>query len=206
MSSFTIIVAATRTNGIGQNGRLPWRLPKEIAYFARVTSTAPEGSMNAVIMGRNTWESIPQKFRPLPRRINIVISGNQEYPLPSDASSPCYLHNELDSALRWTGGVEKTIHRRFIIGGALLYSECLSPKLLSPSSTPPVNRILLTRIIEPAFEECDVYMPDFLADGGEQPQWTRASHQELEDWVGGAVPTGLQVENGVTYEFQMWVR
>ena len=48
-------------------------------YFARVTSTAPENKTNAVIMGRNTWESIPLKFRPLPGRANIVLTSQQAY-------------------------------------------------------------------------------------------------------------------------------
>jgi dihydrofolate reductase len=77
----TLIVAATRAHGIGKGGTLPWRLPKEMAYFARVTTHAPEGTMNAVVMGRNTWESIPLKFRPLRRRANIVISRNANYEL-----------------------------------------------------------------------------------------------------------------------------
>ena len=81
MTRLTLIVAATRTNGIGQNAQLPWRLPKEMAYFKRVTTNAPEGSMNAVVMGRNTWESIPQRFRPLDKRLNIVISSNKNYQL-----------------------------------------------------------------------------------------------------------------------------
>jgi dihydrofolate reductase len=81
MSKLTIIVAATKSNGIGQNARLPWRLPAEMAYFARVTSHAPEGQQNSVIMGRNTWESIPTKFRPLKNRINVVISRNKDYNL-----------------------------------------------------------------------------------------------------------------------------
>jgi dihydrofolate reductase len=81
MSRLTLIVAATKSNGIGQNARLPWRLPKEMAYFAQVTSNAPDGSSNAVIMGRNTWESIPKKFRPLKNRVNIVISRNKDYEL-----------------------------------------------------------------------------------------------------------------------------
>ena len=81
MSRLTIIVAATKGNGIGVNAGLPWRLSKEIKYFARVTTSAPEGSQNAVIMGRNTWESIPTKFRPLPKRTNIVISRNATYNL-----------------------------------------------------------------------------------------------------------------------------
>ena len=81
MTRLTIIVAATLNNGIGQNGRLPWRLSKEMQYFARVTSNAPEGSVNAVLMGRNTWESIPKKFRPLPKRVNVVVSSNRQYEL-----------------------------------------------------------------------------------------------------------------------------
>jgi dihydrofolate reductase len=81
MSRLTLIVAATKTNGIGQGSQLPWRLPKEMAYFKRVTSNAPDGRLNAVIMGRKTWESIPANFRPLPNRVNIVISRNADYQL-----------------------------------------------------------------------------------------------------------------------------
>lgn len=71
---FTLVVAATLADGIGHGSRLPWKLPKEMAYFARVTTNAPEGRMNAVIMGRKTWESIPAKFRPLKNRLNLVFS------------------------------------------------------------------------------------------------------------------------------------
>ena len=81
MSRLTLIVAATLENGIGQNGGLPWHLPKDMAYFAKATSNAPEGKKNAVVMGRNTWESIPMKFRPLKDRVNVVISRNKEYQL-----------------------------------------------------------------------------------------------------------------------------
>lgn len=81
MTRLTLIVAATTNNGIGQSGKLPWRLSKEMAHFARVTSNAPEGKMNAVIMGRNTWESIPKKFQPLLKRINVVISRNKDLDL-----------------------------------------------------------------------------------------------------------------------------
>lgn len=80
MSRLTLVVAATRTNGIGQNGSLPWQLPQEMSYFARATiKTAPEGKVNAVIMGRNTWESIPRKFTPLKDRVNVVVSRIEKY-------------------------------------------------------------------------------------------------------------------------------
>ena len=81
MTRLTLIVAATVANGIGQGSRLPWRLPKEMAFFARATTNAPDGTVNAVVMGRNTWESIPDRFRPLKERLNIVISRNKEYQL-----------------------------------------------------------------------------------------------------------------------------
>lgn len=73
--SLALIVACTAKNGIGKDGGLPWRLPKEMGYFARATSSAPAGKHNAVIMGRNTWESIPSKFRPLKDRFNIVVTS-----------------------------------------------------------------------------------------------------------------------------------
>jgi dihydrofolate reductase len=81
MFRLTIIVAATKNNGIGQNSTLPWHLPKEMKYFAHATSAAPDGKSNAVIMGRNTWESIPKKYRPLSNRVNLIISRNKDYEL-----------------------------------------------------------------------------------------------------------------------------
>jgi dihydrofolate reductase len=93
MSRLTIIVAATKSNGIGSNSRLPWRLPREIKYFAQVTSNAPDEKQNVVIMGRNTWESIPKKFRPLPKRMNVVISRNHEYDLYATHAPFIYLYS-----------------------------------------------------------------------------------------------------------------
>lgn len=75
----TLIVAATIANGIGHGGALPWRLPNEMAYFAKITSKAPERAINAVVMGRKSWESIPPKYRPLKNRLNVVVSRQPEY-------------------------------------------------------------------------------------------------------------------------------
>ena len=74
MTRLTLIVAATSANGIGKGGQLPWRLPRDMVYFAKVTSAAPEGKTNAVIMGRNTWESIQPRWRPFQKRMNIILS------------------------------------------------------------------------------------------------------------------------------------
>ena len=103
------------------------------------------------------------------------------------------------------GSESKPVHRAFIIGGASLYSEVLG--LSATTSSSVVDRILLTRIISPEFD-CDVFMPDFLKDQQEDGSkvWGRATHEALEAWVGFDVPEGEQEENGVKYEFQMWVR
>ena len=74
------ILACTHNGGIGLNGKLPWRLKEDMKLFKRITTTIQnpndkeKGKLNAVIMGRKTWESIPMKFRPLPNRINIILS------------------------------------------------------------------------------------------------------------------------------------
>jgi len=203
MSRLTLIVAATSTNGIGKGGQLPWRLTKEMAYFAKVTSAAPDEKTNAVIMGRNTWESIPPRFRPLQKRTNIVVSRNKDLDLGKTAETPLFLSNSLGSALDLLSNLPT--HRGFIIGGVSLYTDALA---LPPSSDEFVDRVLLTRISSPAFKDCDVYLPDFLSDeaSGGNVIWTRAQHEELKEWTGLDVPQGVQKENGVEYEFQMWTR
>ncbi|CAA7265820.1 unnamed protein product [Cyclocybe aegerita] len=206
MSRLTIVVAATKANGIGANTRLPWRLPKEMKYFAQVTSNAPDGCQNAVIMGRNTWESIPKKHRPLAKRVNIVVSRNKEYDLGSEAPS-VVLKDSLDSALSLLEPSDPDatrLHRGFVIGGATLYTESLSRPISSTGAS--VDRILLTRILSPDFSDCDAFMPDFLKPNEGKVEWMRSTHTALQEWVGFGVPEGEQEENGVKYEFQMWVR
>lgn len=211
MNRVTLIVAATTNNGIGQAGKLPWRLPREMQYFARVTTGqdgAPggEGKRNAVVMGRATWESIPRRFRPLPGRINFVVSRQAEYDLGLSSAdrkqgdhdgashtATAVLASSLDAALE--GAHAADANRVFVIGGARLYAAAL----------PLAERVLLTRITEPSFEECDVFMPDFIggAGGGE---WSRAPHEVLCAWAGFEVPRGVEEERGVKYEYEMWIR
>jgi len=189
-------------------------------YFAHVTSAAPEGRQNVVIMGRNTWESIPKKFRPLPKRLNVVISRNKDLDLfvcyvftrhaitltvkierrgTSDES--VVLKNNLKSGLSvLSERHHSNLNHGFIIGGATLYTESLALPL--SATEPGVDRVLLTRILSPNFDDCDVFMPDFIKEGG----WAKSTHAELQEWVGFEVAEGEQEENGVKYEFQMWVR
>lgn len=116
-----------------------------------------------------------------------------------------FLKSSLKSALAASAeSAESTnFHRGFIIGGAQIYAESLAMPL-SPTE-PGVDRVLLTRILSPDFD-CDVFLNDFLQEKEGKLEWRRALHKELQDWVGFEVPEGEQEENGVKYEFQMWVR
>ena len=68
------LIFARATNGvIGKDGSMPWHLPEDLAHFKRTTLGCP------VIMGRKTWDSLPPKFRPLPGRLNIVVTRNRAF-------------------------------------------------------------------------------------------------------------------------------
>ena len=119
-----LIVACTQDGGIGKGGQLPWRIPGDMAFFKRVTTDTPSGEkerLNAVIMGRKTWESIPAKFRPLPDRVNVVLSRNSAaLDLPTNVLSAASLHDALS-----TLDARMDIEQSFVIGGAEVYKEAL---------------------------------------------------------------------------------
>ena len=226
LPDLTLIVAATQQMGIGRAGTLPWTgLRKEMAYFARVTKRLSPGSatptsvdgtaaggggggvqQNAVIMGRKTWESIPTKFRPLPGRLNVVVSRQaslSSLPLPPPTSSSAsgsggvVLASSLDDALQQLSA-RAAVGRVFVIGGAQVYGAALGLTGLA-------RRVLLTRVRSPGFE-CDTFFPVGLSEGEEKGGWRRSGQEEMDRWVGEEVPRGVQTEAGTEYEFEMWER
>lgn len=141
--TFAIVVAADEARGIGRNGKLPWRLPRELAHFRRLTSGAPGGHQNAVIMGRKTFESIPAAQRPLPDRLNIVLSRELGY-APEGA-----LHaSSLDLALAEVADRPR-IDQIFVIGGGELFRAALEH--------PRCTRVYLT-LVHASFV-CDTHLP-----------------------------------------------
>ena len=74
--SISLVAAISKNNCIGKNGELPWNLPEDMKRVKELTVG------RNVIMGRRTWESIPEKYRPLPNRKNIVITSDSNYRLP----------------------------------------------------------------------------------------------------------------------------
>jgi len=94
MKSFSIVVAVDSEFGIGKVGTLPWHLPADMKHFKTVTTH--NASDNVVIMGRKTWDSIPEKFRPLSQRLNIVISRQEDLILPQGVLLAQCLEHALD--------------------------------------------------------------------------------------------------------------
>ena len=119
-ASLTLIAAVARNGVIGKDHRLPWHLPADLKHFKELTTG------RAVIMGRKTWESLPEKFRPLPDRRNIVVTRNAGY-----RAEGAVVVTSLPAALATAQSDEP-----FVIGGAELYAAAL----------PLADRLQLTEI------------------------------------------------------------
>jgi dihydrofolate reductase/thymidylate synthase len=149
--NLSVIVATTQKGGIGKDGALPWKLPEDMAHFKKVTLATVAGKSNAVIMGRKTWESIPEKFRPLAGRINVVLSRKAAEP---DFVSP-YSENVLTASSVANAleklGARSDVSEIFAIGGEAVYKEALE--------LPTCTRIFVTRIAKDI--ECDAFFPAF---------------------------------------------
>ncbi|KAF7532589.1 hypothetical protein G7054_g7798 [Neopestalotiopsis clavispora] len=193
--------------GIGRAGGLPWTgLKKEMAYFARVTKRlpqdAPPAAVNAVIMGRKTWDSIPPKFRPLKGRLNIVISRSHPETAPSSSAGGEVGQNleepvrvsSLERAVEYVSKQGGSVGRVFVIGGAQIYTAALQLR--------EAKRILLTKI-DTDFE-CDAFFSLRLFESQGDSKWAKCSKESLDAWTGETVPEGVQEENDTQYEFQMW--
>ena len=133
------LIFARSSNGvIGRNNTLPWHLPEDMAHFKRTTLGCP------VIMGRKTWDSLPPRFRPLPGRLNLVLTRQADWQAPgalrahslSQACSLCPLQSDA-----------------WVIGGAELFAQAL----------PLASTAVVTEI--DAVYEGDVFAPAL------GPQW-----------------------------------
>ncbi|MGY3320042.1 dihydrofolate reductase [Arthrobacter sp. TE12232] len=112
-----LVWAQTSTGVIGKSGTMPWHLPEDLKHFSSLTAGHP------VIMGRKTWESFPEKFRPLPGRTNIVITRQEAWG-GTPAAAGAVAVRSLDDALlesQFAPGNEMV----WIIGGGSIYAQAL---------------------------------------------------------------------------------
>lgn len=118
-----MIWAQTPDRVIGADGSMPWHLPEDLAHFKELTLGHP------VIMGRRTWESFPEQFRPLPGRTNIVMSRRQESAGAMREAGAVVVpgfQEALEAAAEADG-----LDLIWVIGGATLYEQALDVATLA---------------------------------------------------------------------------
>ena len=148
--NFSLVVGvAGADRAIGKLGKLPWESKKDMAHFKKVTTLAGSGLKNAVIMGRNTWLSIPQNFRPLSNRINIIITSNGTFKETNNLSEETIVCTSLTDAIS-VASANAIVDKIFVIGGQRLFEESLESLLC--------ERIIVTEI-ENTFLDCDTFFP-----------------------------------------------
>ena len=121
--NISIIVAVDENFLIGDNNKLPWHLPSDMKFFKEKTTG------HCVITGRKNYDSIPEKFRPLPNRTNIIITRQNNFSAPG-----AIIVNSVEDALQ--KAIKKDGDEIFIIGGSEIFKLFL----------PMVNKIYLTTI------------------------------------------------------------
>ncbi len=126
----SIIVAVDEKMAIGRDGIMPWNLSDDLKRFKAITTG------HTVVMGRNTWLSLP--FKPLKNRRNIVISRTMA------ATEGCEIATSIEQALELCESDEKV----FIIGGATIYNQLINS----------VDELIITHIHE-TFSNTDTFFP-----------------------------------------------
>jgi dihydrofolate reductase/thymidylate synthase len=163
MKSFSIIVAFDSQYGIGKKGELPWHLVLDLKHFKEITTTITDpAKKNAVIMGRKTWESLLPKFRPLPGRVNLVLS-KEGISLPPEV----LCSQSLDNALSLLSSFN--IENVFVIGGAQIYAHAIAHPLC--------QKLYVTHV--QGEYDCDVFFPPI----SQQFFPTSASEHYQEDGI-----------------------
>lgn len=170
-----IIVATCYRRGIGIKNGLPWRLKGDLNYFKENTIG---DNNNCVIMGKNTWNSLPKNSRPLKDRHNIIVSNsmktNVNYQILNKNNTT--ITSSLNEALELT--YTKRFSKTWIIGGANLYDSAIRTNL--------IDEIHITNITNDI--SCDTFFPDISKD---------YSVYSMSDWY---------KENNIKYRFEIHTR
>jgi len=125
------VFATDEKMGFAKDGKIPWHLGEDLAFFKDLTTrTHDPDKQNAVIMGRRTWEDIPDKHRPLKNRLNVVLTSSALGDIGAD--SQVFQFSSLAAALKVLNEAP-TIESIFVVGGEkLLRSELVQEDSLSP--------------------------------------------------------------------------
>jgi dihydrofolate reductase len=113
--SVGLIWAESEGGIIGFDGALPWHVPEDLAHFKELTLGSP------VIMGRKSWDALPERFRPLPGRRNIVVTRNSNW--RDDGAEVAF---SVDAALELAASGTPEGSIVWVIGGAQVFNSAMS--------------------------------------------------------------------------------
>lgn len=140
-----IIVAVCNENGIGHSNKLPWYYKEELRNFSKVTKGSGN---NAIIMGKNTWDSLPK--RPLPGRINIVLSSSFNSTTKIDYPDVWFC-NSLEQMYSTIKCIKDSqLDECWYIGGEVLYNTMINNDI--------IDGLRISKI--PKDYDCDRFFPE----------------------------------------------
>ncbi|MEC5181148.1 dihydrofolate reductase [Arthrobacter sp. CG_A4] len=172
LTGLGVVWAQTSTGVIGKDGGMPWRLPEDMAHFTRLTTGHP------VIMGRKTWESFPDKYRPLPGRTNIVITRQEGWGGTPGAEGAVAVKS-LDDALLESAFAPGN-NMVWIIGGGTIFGRSMDLADVAVITTIDTTT------------EGDTFAPELGYD------WTAESALPPDGWQ--------TADNGTRYRINVWRR
>ena len=166
-AKLSLIVAMAQNRTIGRNNQLPWHLPEDLKYFKSVTMGKP------IVMGRKTFESIG---RPLPGRLNIVITRNSEWQHPGVTTASSLQQATVIAAEQAATKQDSRAEMQevMVIGGEEIYRVAIDL----------ADRLYITRVQETI--QGDAFFPEY-----NESAWQEISRQEPE--VQGDTPYFFQV-------------
>jgi dihydrofolate reductase len=151
----SIVVAHSSNRAIGRRGELPWRLPSDLRRFRDLTLG------HTVVMGRKTFQSLPDAYRPLPGRRNVVISADPSYSPPPGVD----LRSDIEGPFVQDG------EECFVIGGGSIYTQLLGA----------AGRVYATEI--DAHVEGDTFFEQLAASEWERVQQSEPLHENGHSFV-----------------------
>ena len=152
--NLNVIVCHSNKNGIGINNTIPWKLSDDLKHFKMITTNTNNNNIkNIVIMGRNTWESIPSNYRPLKDRYNFVISSQKDF---YDSDKTDFICPTFENCIEYISLENNKTQcfynsKIFIIGGEMLYKYVLD------KYSDNINKIYVTELYITV--NCDKYFP-----------------------------------------------
>jgi len=176
MKKFNIILAVDEKGWIWRRNSLAWNIPSDMRYFKNVTTITQDlWKMNAVVMWRKTWESIPSKFKPLSDRVNCILTREiKKSDLWSELDDFVLYFNSLDDCFDELEKKEN-VESIYIIGWWDVYNQVLSHPML--------DKIYITKVKWDF--ECDVILDpipsSFVVE--KYSDWEKENWVEYSFWV-----------------------